>query len=384
MKILQIHNSYLHDGGEDRVVRVEAAALRDAGDEVVIAQMANPNRTLRQSAAYAVAPWNPESARWIGKMADQHAPDLAHVHNTWYRLTPSIISTLKRRSVPVVMTVHNYRMMCVNAVFFRDGSPCTDCLGRTPWRSVVHRCYRDSAAQSLIAAGTIALNHAIKTWERGVDRFVVSTRFVEDKLIDAGFPRDRIRVVPHLVPDAGLRPHPPSASSSVVYVGRLDNGKGLETVVEAWRRVPAPLELLVVGDGPLRASLEALDVPRIRFLGWQDREAVERIMRTSRAMVFPSVYYETLGLSLAEALAAGLPVIAGSVGTRPEILGRDGAGWLVAPTDLDMWEATMRGLADDDAVDRAGAAARSRYEGAFAPAVALEGLRAVYRELVAD
>ena len=164
----------------------------------------------------------------------------------------------------------------------------------------------------------------------------------------------------------------------------LTIGKGLETVFEAWRRVPAPLELLVVGDGPLRASLEALEVPRVRFLGWQDRGDVERIMRTSRAMVFPSAYYETLGLSLAEALAAGLPVIAGSIGTRPEILGTEGAGWLVAPADVDMWEAALRELADDDAVDRGGEAARSRYESAFAPAVALSGLRAVYRELAAD
>ena len=170
----------------------------------------------------------------------------------------------------------------------------------------------------------------------------------------------------------------------MVYVGRIDHGKGLETVFEAWRSVPEPLELLVVGDGPLRTSLEALKVPRVRFLGWQDRVNVERIMRTSRAMVFPSVYYETLGLSLAEALAAGLPVIAGSVGTRPEILGNDGAGWLVGPTDADMWEEALRALADDDAVDQAGTAARSRYESAFAPALALQGLRAVYRELVTD
>ena len=382
MKILQIHNSYLFEGGEDRVVRVEAEALRGAGDEVVAAHTANPGRIGAQSAAYAVAPWNPRSARWIAETVDRHAPDLAHVHNTWYRLTPSVLSALKRRSVPVVMTVHNYRMICANAVFFRDGSPCTDCLGKQPWRSVVHRCYRDSAAQSLIAAGTIALNRAMNTWERGVDRFVVSTRFVEDRLVEAGFPRDRMRIVPPLIPDAGPRTQAPSASSAVVYVGRVDAGKGLETVLEAWRGIPAPFELLVVGDGPLRASLEALEVPRVRFLGWQDRADVEQILRTSRAMVFPSAYFETLGLSLAEGMAAGLPVIAGSVGTRPEVLGNDGAGWLVEPSDTDEWESAMRALADDGAVDRTGAAARSRYDSEFAPSVALERLQAVYRELV--
>jgi len=382
MKILQVHNSYLYAGGEDRVVAVEAGALRDAGDEVVVARVANPSRVGAQSGNLAFAPWNPKSARWMASMVDKHTPDLAHVHNTWYRLSPSVINALKRRSVPVVMTVHNYRMMCANAVFFRDGSPCTDCLGRQPWRSVVHRCYRDSAAQSFIAAGTIVINRSMNTWENGVDRFVVSTKFVEDRLIEAGFPRDRMRIVPPLIPDAGPRTQPPSASSAVVYVGRVDQGKGLETVFEAWRRMPAPFELLVVGEGPLRASFEALEVPRVRFLGWRDRADVERILRTSRAMVFPSAYFETLGLSLAEGLAAGLPVIAGSVGTRPEVLGNDGAGWLVEPTDTDEWESALRALADDHAVDRAGTAARSRYDSEFAPSVALQRLKAVYRELV--
>ena len=383
MKILQVHNSYLNEGGEDQVVRAEAEALRGVGDEVVEARMANPSRFGSQSANLAFAPWNPKSARWMASVVERHEPDLAHVHNTWYRLTPSVITALKRRSVPVVMTVHNYRMVCANALFFRDGGPCTDCLGRQPWRSVAYRCYRGSAAQSLMAAGTIAINRSMNTWEDGVDRFVVSTRFVEDKLVEAGFPRDRMRLVPSIVPDAGPREQPPSASSSVVYVGRLDEGKGLEAVFEAWSRVPAPLELLVVGDGPLRASLESLAVPRVRMVGWKERPEVDRIMRTSRAMVFPSAFFETLGMSLAEALAAGLPVVAGSVGTRPEVLGNNGAGWLIDPAQPDAWEVALRALADDDAVDRAGVAARQRYDSDFAPAVALPRLQAVFREVAA-
>jgi glycosyltransferase involved in cell wall biosynthesis len=222
----------------------------------------------------------------------------------------------------------------------------------------------------------------VNTWERGVDRFVVSTPFVGDRLVEAGLPRDRMRVVPPLVPDPGPRTQPPSASSAVVYVGRIEEGKGLGTVLEAWRRVPAPLELVVVGDGPLRGPLEALNLPRVRFLGWMDRADMERVLRSSRAMVFPSRYFETLGLSLAEALAAGLPVVAGAVGTRPEVLGTDGAGWFVEPGDVDSWESALVALADDEAVDRAGVAARSRYNSKFEPSIALERLRTVYRELV--
>ncbi len=381
MKILQIHNSYLEEGGEDRLARVEAAALRDRGDEVISAHVSNPDRFTAQALNLLISPWNPMSAKSIGSLADEHQPDLAHVHNTWYRYTPSVIAALKDRGIPVVATVHNYRMMCANGLFFRDGAPCTDCLGKRPWRAVAHRCYRNSASESLFAAGTIALHQSLNTWENGVDRFIVATRFVRDLLAEAGFSRDRMRLVPPLVLDSGPRSRAPSRSHSVVCLGRVAEGKGLEMLFDAWRSVPPSLELVIIGDGPLRPRLEALAVPRTRFLGWQERSQVDEILRTSRAMVFPSAYYETLGLGLAEAMVAGLPIIAGAVGTRPEVVGDNGAGWLVDAGDVNAWTQALSAVTDDVLVDNAGQSSRARFDSEFAPAMALERLQAVYGEV---
>ena len=380
MRILQIHNSYLFGGGEDRMVQVEAAALREVGDEVIVAHTSNPRTVGAQIRTFATAPWNVASARTIESLIDRSHPDVAHVHNTWYRFSPSIVSALRRRRVPVVMTVHNYRLMCANALFFRDGAPCTDCLGSHPWRAAVHRCYRDSTVESVVAASTISINRSFSTWERGVDRFVVATRFAGDLLSDAGFPGERIRIVPPMIPDPGLRVQAPSSSSTVVYVGRIEEGKGLEMLFEAWRRVSPEFELVVVGEGPLRPSLEDLRVPRTRFLGWVDSPQVDEILLSSRALVFPSQFFETFGLSAGESLAAGLPVVAGSIGTRREVLGEDGAGWLVDTNTVEDWTRTLGELMNDDAVDKAGVVARARYEERFAPAVALDVLRGVYEE----
>lgn len=359
----------------------QVSALRELGEDVVVARVKNPSDLGDQVRTFPLSVWNPGSARTLGKLIDRIKPDVAHLHNTWYRWSPSIVAALRRRGVPVVMTVHNYRLICANAVFFRDGGPCTDCLGTHPWRAVVHRCYHDSAVQSFVAAGTIAVNRARGTWETGIDRFAVSTEFLGGLLETAGFPEDRIRVLRPGIPDLGTRPRPAAESNQVVFAGRIEEQKGLEPLLESWRRAAPNLELLIVGDGPLRDSLAALGVPRVRFLGWLSHDRLAEIMLQSRALVFPSNTYETLGLSLIEGLSAALPVLAVDVGTRREVVGSDGAGWLVPPETPDRWDAVIARLADDAAVDEASAAARARYEELFDLQVTTPALVELYREV---
>jgi glycosyltransferase involved in cell wall biosynthesis len=381
VKILQIHNSYLQGGGEDVLLETQVAALRSVGEDVTVARVTNPDRITDQVPAYALAPWNPSSAKALGGIVDRLEPDVAHLHNTWYRWSPSVIKALRGQSVPVVMTVHNYRLMCVNATFYRNGAPCTDCLGTHPWRGVVHGCYHGSAAQSFVAAGTLSLNRALRTWHRGVDRFAVSTEFLSNLLQVAGFAEDRIRLVRPTIPDLGVRSRPPSQSDQVVYAGRLEAQKGLESFLDSWRRMDTGLELVIVGDGPLRASLERLQIPRVTFLGWLPHNRLRPIMLNARALVFPSNSFETLGLSLVEGLSAGLPAVAFDVGTRREVVGSDGAGWLVPPDAARPWDDALGAINDDAAIDAAGVAARARYEQRFAPKVTVPALIDLYREL---
>jgi glycosyltransferase involved in cell wall biosynthesis len=380
VKILQVHNTYRQGGGEDSVVRSEAALLRAAGHEVIEHQSANPPSRLGAAAALTVSSWNPLSARELAEVVDRTKPDVAHVHNTWYRLSPSILRLLHRRGIPVVMTVHNYRLMCANALLYRNGSACTDCVGTHPWRGAVRRCYRDSLVASAAVAGSIAIHRALGTWTTYVDQFVVATDFLRAMLVEAGLSADKIRRIPLSATDPGQRLRPPSASRTVLFVGRLDAEKGTRDLMDLWRGLDHGLELRIIGDGAERAALEALRAPNVRFEGWMKTDDVRREMMEARSLVFPSVLIETFGLSMVEAFAAGIPVVANGIGTRPEVVGRDGAGWLVRGRD--QWLSALANLGDDTLVDRAGRIARQRYQERFDPAVTLPQLLAVYDELL--
>lgn len=379
MKILQVHVPYREAGGEDAVVAAEAALLRDAGHTVVQHLVPNPTGTAMTAAALAVAPHNPIAAAGVRRLVAEHKPDVAHVHNTWFSLTPAVITALHRAGVPVVATLHNYRLLCANALLYRDGHPCTDCVGRAPWPGVVHRCYRSSAVASTAVAATIAMNR--RRWVHDVDVFLALSGFARDLFVTGGLPADKIVVKSNAVPDPGPRGSPPSQSDTVLFVGRLAVEKGVATLLDAWRawRGDRSMELHIVGEGPLAAQLRAQADDSVRFLGYCQPAEVMSAMHTARALVFPSVSYEGPALTMMEAFSAGLPVLASATAGNPEILQKPGQrGWLATPGEPSSWVAALDVLDDDAALDRAGRGARALYEERYAPQVALHSLKAAY------
>ena len=200
------------------------------------------------------SPHNPTLGPGVRGAIVAFRPDVAHLHNTWYAMSPSVVEELRRAQVPVVMTVHNYRLACLGSYFLRDGRPCEDCLGRSPWAGVQHRCYHDSVLASTAAAATLIYNRRRGTG-RGVALFLAPTAFVRDRLVAGGLPAARVRVKPHFVVDPGPRADPPSRSRTVLYVGRLSPDKGTRPV-DAWSALrTSDLELVCVGDGPLRDEM---------------------------------------------------------------------------------------------------------------------------------
>ena len=183
MRVLQLHTPYRQPGGEDAVVRAEAEVLRRSGHEVVQYQVQNPPGAAGAIGSLVLSPWNPLQARRVQHLAERIRPDVAHVHNTWYAQSPAVLWALRRAGVPTVMTLHNYRLVCANGQLFRDGAPCEDCVGASPWHGVQHGCYRDSMVLSVPAAGTIALHDRLRTWCRTVDRFVVLSEFAAERLV---------------------------------------------------------------------------------------------------------------------------------------------------------------------------------------------------------
>jgi glycosyltransferase involved in cell wall biosynthesis len=380
MRILQVHTRYRYEGGEDAVVRAEAALLAKAGHEVVPYLAENPAGAGPTAAAMLASPWNPAAARRLRAAARRARPDVAHVHNTWFALTPSVVAALDGLGVPVVVTLHNYRLLCANASLFRDGHPCQDCVGTHPWHGTQHRCYRGSAVSSAAVAATISLNRALGTWDRHVRLFLALNDFARDRFVAGGLPADRVRVKPNSVADPGRRAGPPSASRTVLFAGRLVPEKGVGVLLEAWRRLaPSGLELVVAGDGPMRAELERRPPPSVRFVGQLEPAAVRDWMLRSRALVFPTWLYEGQPMSVLEAFAAGLGVLASRLGGNAELVGGLGDGWLAPAQDPGALAGRLAALADDDLVDRAGAAARRLYEERFAERHNLRALEAAYR-----
>lgn len=379
MRILQVHTRYRQPGGEDVVADAEAALLRREGHDVVTYDARNPHGAFAAAASLAVSPWNPAAARALRKAVRRLRPDVAHVHNTWYALSPSVIAELHSAGVPVVMTLHNYRLLCANGMLFRDGRPCEDCVGSHPWHGVRHGCYRASMAVSVPPAATIALHRRIGTWQRRVGVFVAMTQFARERFVASGLPAERIIVKPNFVADPGLRSTPPSASKQLLYVGRLSTEKGVGVLVEAFSRLldRHGLQLVIVGDGPEHTALERRAGPGVRFVGRLSHEETLRRMHGARALVFPSICYEGQPMAVLEAMAAGLPVVASDLGGVPEIL-EGGAGWLCRSGDAAAWETALRGLADPATVDATGRAARARWQERHTPEAGLSQLQAAY------
>jgi glycosyltransferase involved in cell wall biosynthesis len=383
VKVLVVHNRYREAGGEDAVVEAEVGLLRGAGYEVVEHVVQNPESDPRAAGAVGISVWNPLAARSVRALVEEVRPDVAHVHNTWYSLSPAVVRALRQAGVPVVMTLHNYRLMCVNAQLFRDGRPCELCVGTHPWRGVGLRCYRESAVESAAVAATISLHRLLGTWERDVDVFVALTEFARERFAAAGIPDRKLVVKPHFVTDPGERSIAPSQSNRVLFVGRLSREKGVEVLLEAWKSAPASLELLVVGEGPLRAELEHLAPPGVQFAGRLGSGEVRDLMLTSRALVFPSLQYETFGLVMVEAMAAGLPVLASRLGGTETILNPEHPEQLVESGNPSAWARALRQLTDDGLVDVSGASARDRFSSAYSQETALDNLLNTYHQAMA-
>jgi glycosyltransferase involved in cell wall biosynthesis len=380
MRILIVHNAYLQRGGEDIVAEAEADLLERAGHTVHRAVVSNPVDTRKAVARLGASAWSLSAARFIQAEVQAFKPDVAHIHNTWYSLTPSAPAALRRLGVPTVMTLHNYRYACINGQFLREGMPCEACVDDSAVLGIRYRCYRGSLPASI--AASVAGRSARRTWPRDVDRFIAMTDFAKKRFVAAGLSEERIEVKPHHVKDPGPRPGSARSSRVVLFVGRLATEKGIDLLIDAWRKANLDeFRLRVIGDGPLRPDLERISPPSVEFLGWQSPTAVQSEMLNARLLAFPSIWYETFGLAMVESMAAGLPVVASRIGGTPELLGDAGA--LLPPGDSHAWAIRLGQLVVDEMwIEATSLRGRSRYSQLFTPEQSLRRLEEIYLSLL--
>lgn len=380
MKILIAHNAYQQRGGEDSVAEAEAVLLRGHGHQVLHYGRHNDELAGQGRAGAAMATlWSRRTTRELGTLLREQRPDVLHVHNSFPLISPSLYWAAAAAGVPVVQTLHNFRLLCPQAMLLREGRVCESCVGRTPLAGVVHGCYRGSRAQTAVLAGMLVLHRGLGTWQHKVQRYIALNSFCRDKFIEGGLPAARIAIKPNFVdleaPEAGPR-------QGLLYVGRLSHEKGIAALAQAAAALP-PRSLRVAGTGPDAALLQGL--PAVVMLGALNTAQVAQEMARATALVMPSLWYENFPRTLVEAFACGLPVLASRLGALAALVEDGVTGWHVAPGDAGHLAAKMQqALAEPQRMAAMGAAARALYERDYTGETNHRQLMAIYAEAIAQ
>jgi glycosyltransferase involved in cell wall biosynthesis len=375
MRILVLHSRYLSGpvSGENRVVDDEADLLRRRGHEVTVWDPSvEETATGNLMRAGAEAIWSRRASAQVRHLIQDGRPDIVHCHNMFPALSPAVLRTAQGEGATTVITLHNFRMLCLPATLLRDGRPCEDCVGRVPWPGVIHSCYRGSAPASAAIATSLVLHRRLKTFEN-VDLYLAVSEFVKDKHVEAGWDADRIRVKTNFTWPSPVRRGP---GEYFLYLGRLSEEKGIPTLIRAWANIDE--KLLVVGSGPQAAALKRTAPSNIEFRDAIPPSEVIDVLARARAVLVPSVCYEGTPRVILEAYSAGVPVLASNIGGLGEVVHDDVSGVLLAPGDSRSWQEGITRLLDDAESERLGRGASTLWGQRFAPERVAEELEAAY------
>lgn len=382
MRILVAHNRYREAGGEDAVVAAEIELLRDAGHDVWTLLRDNRDAPSSRLASTPTAVWSRSANAAVRAMVREHSLDVVHVHNTWHVLSPAVLRAASAAGAAVVQTLHNYRLVCPGALLMRDGSPCEECVGRAaPMPALRHRCYRGSFAETTAVAVTTRLHFALGSYARHVDAFIALTAFARQRFVRGGLDPRLVHVRPNFVAAGSAAAAPASREGRLLFVGRLAAEKGIDDLVEAWGAGVDAATLEIVGDGPSAAAVrDAAREGRYGWLGSLAHDDVLTRMARASALVVPSRCYEGFPMVVAEAFAAGTPVIAPRLGALAEIVEHEVTGLLYEPGSAASLRTAMQRIASDpDLAARLGRGAAARHAEQLTPAAGLRSLEEVYR-----
>lgn len=380
MKVLLVHNRYQQAGGEDAVVHAEAAMLRRHGHEVRLYGRSN-DELLHMSVLKAGvnAVWSRRAAGEVDEMCATYRPDVMHVHNTFLAISPVVYWIAARRCIPVVQTLHNFRLLCPQGTFLRHGSACLDCLNRQPWRAVPRKCYRDSALQSSLLVGLLAAHSWLGTYRHKVTRYIALSAFSRACFIDGGLPAEKLRVKPNFVDCSGIPGW--GKRSGGLYVGRLSPEKGVTTLLEAIR-IFGRNPMKVAGGGP-GADEVALAFGE-RYLGVLESEEVRNRMRAAAYLVLPSIGHEQMPMTVLEAFANGLPVIASRRGALADMIQHGVTGLLTCPGDAaDLAAAIAWAETHPGHMEEMGRAAYAEWERKYTASINYNILVDIYEDAIA-
>lgn len=370
MKILIIHNYYLQPGGEDQVIEAERAMLEHFGHRVVYYSRSNSEISSwhsLQKARFALKDiyWSKKTYLEIRQLIKKEKPDLAHIHNTFVTISPSAYSACYDENIPIVQTLHNYRLLCPTAVFYRNGEICEKCLENGRKAAVINRCWKNSFFLSYVLKKIVD-----KFLERGfifekVNQFIVLSEFSKAKYIQGGFPEKSLTVKPNFIE------FDPEVSDGkgeyALFIGGFHSYKGIKTLLEIWPKLKRKYPLKVIGDGSLRRELEkGADGENVEFLGQKPLKEVMKYIKSSAFVIVPSECYENFPRVIVEAFACGVPVVASNVGAVTELVAHGKTGLIFKHKDANDFLAKIETLVEDRVLaQEMGKNARREYEEKF-------------------
>jgi glycosyltransferase involved in cell wall biosynthesis len=372
VKVLLVHNNYQQPGGEDVVFDQEHQMLKNAGHETILYRRSNwevnAYRGIRKIALAKRTLWAADTKQEFLRLLRDEKPAVVHIHNTFVMISPSIYSACREAGVPVVQTLHNYRLLCPSATLFRDGKICEDCVTGSLLRSVQHACYHGSRPATAVVALMLSAHRLRGTWQNEVACFVALTEFSRQKFIEGGLPPEKIAVKPNFVhPDPSART---GDGDYALFVGRLSPEKRVSTVLSAWKQLRLAIPLMVLGGGPEQALLQAQalndGLTNIRFLGQVPRDQTIAAINNARFLVFSSEWYENFPVTIAESFACATPVLASRMGAMEEIVsdGRTGLHFSAGDAE-DLARKVEWAWTHPDEMRAMGMGARKEYEAKY-------------------
>jgi len=324
VKILFIHNKYKQYGGEDVAVELETAVLIKKGHEVrsIFFDNTTIGSFFSKITAGFRSVYNFSSARLISKTILQFKPDVIHIHNLFFIASPSVIYAANKHKVPVILTLHNYRLICANALLLRNNQVCELCTQKKfPLAGIKYKCYRDSFGGSAFVTAITGIHKISATWKNKVSTYITLNEFSRSKLLNSslGVPEDKMITKPNFIPDPGEGNS--DRENFFLFAGRIAKEKGVHVLAKAFTYMPG-YKIIIAGDGPERKLLQENFSPysNIFFTGQMEKKQVSEYMKKCKAFICPSIWYEVAPLTIIEAFATGTPVIASRLGSMAELI----------------------------------------------------------------
>lgn len=329
MKILLIHNQYQHHGGEDTVLESELKLLEKMGENVDILLFNNDNinSAISKIKFGLYSFYNPNSSRLLKEKIDKFQPDIIHVHNFFPIASPSLFYVANEKKIPIVMTIHNYRLICPNAMFFREEKVCEDCISKSfAMDGVIHGCYRDSKLQTLFLASMTWFHTKNHTWQNRVDKYIALTHFAKNKFLNSSLKLNssKIEIKPNFVVDNGFDLE---KEEYCLFVGRLSKEKGIDILLKSFQ--DSTRKLMIIGTGPMLKTVEehSKKNSNIEYLGFQSIDFIIDKLKKAKASIFTSIWYEGMPMTILESFSTATPVLCGDIGGPAEIVENERTGF---------------------------------------------------------